>query len=120
MDRKSYPSDLRDDEWALLEPLIPLAETGGRKRTANMREVLNAIYYVLKSGCQWDMLPHDFPPKGTVYHYYNPWRKDGTWQRMNQALREELRQELEAIYAAKYQASAVGCSLSSARSNSSA
>jgi len=94
MDRKTYPSDLKDDEWALLEPLVPPAKTGGRKRTANMREVLNAIYYVLKSGCQWDMLPHDLPPKGTVYHYYNTWRKDGTWQRMNQALREELRQEL--------------------------
>lgn len=59
-----------------------------------MREVLNAIFYVLKSGCQWDMLPHDLPPKGTVYHYYNTWRKDGTWQDINQALRETLRQEL--------------------------
>ena len=94
MDRKPYPSDLSDHEWRLLEPLVPPAKTGGRKRTVNMREVMNAIYYVLKSGCQWDMLPHEFPPKGTVYHYYNAWRKDGTWQRMNQALREELRQEL--------------------------
>jgi putative transposase len=94
MDRKPYPSDLKDEEWTLLEPLIPPAQTGGRKRTANMREVLNGIFYVLKSGCQWAMLPHDLPPKGTVYHYYNTWRKDGTWQRMNQALREELRQEL--------------------------
>lgn len=94
MDRKPYPSDLRDDEWALLEPLIPPAKTGGRKRTANMREVLNAIFYVLKSGCQWDMLPHDFPPKGTVYHYYTTWCKDGTWQRLNQHVREDLRQEL--------------------------
>lgn len=59
-----------------------------------MREVMNAIYYGLKTGCQWDYLPHDFPPKGTVYHSYNTWRQDGTWQRMNQALREELRQEL--------------------------
>jgi putative transposase len=94
MDRKPYSSDLKDDEWALLEPLIPLAKTGGRKRTANMREVLNGIFYVLKSGCQWDMLPHDLPPKGTVYHYYNTWRKDGTWQRIHQTLREALRQEL--------------------------
>jgi putative transposase len=60
-----------------------------------MREVLNAIFYVLKSGCQWNMLPHDLLPKGTVYHYYNTWRKDGTWQRIHQALREELRQELD-------------------------
>ena len=94
MDRKPYPRDLTDDEWQLLEALIPPAKGGGRKRTVNMREVMNAIYYVLKTGCQWDYLPHDFPPKGTVYHYYNTWRQDGTWQRMNQALREELRQEL--------------------------
>ena len=59
-----------------------------------MREVFNAIFYVLKSGCQWDMLPHDLPPKGTVFEYFNTWRKDGIWQRMNQVLREELRQEL--------------------------
>ena len=94
MDRKPYPSDLTDDEWALQVPLIPPAKTGGRRRIADMREVMNAINYVLKSGCQWDMLPHDLPPKGTVYHYYNTWRKDGTWQRMNQALREDLRPEL--------------------------
>ena len=61
MTRKSYPSDLNDQEWAQIEPLIPAAKTGGRKRTTNMREVLNAIYYVLKTGCQWDMLPH-VPP----------------------------------------------------------
>ena len=59
-----------------------------------MREVVNTILYLNRTGCQWDMLPHDLPSKGTVYHYYNTWRKDGTWQRMNQALREELRQEL--------------------------
>ena len=94
MDRKPYPSDLADDEWDILEPLVPLPKPGGRPRTVEMREVLNAIVYVLKSGCQWDMLPHDLPPKGTVYHYYNTWRKDGTWQRMNQALCETLRQEL--------------------------
>jgi putative transposase len=94
MNRKPYPSDLTDDEWQLLETLIPPAKGGGRKRIVNMREVMNAIYYVLKTGCQWDYLPHDFPPKGTVYHYYNTWRKDGTWQRLNQALREDLRQEL--------------------------
>lgn len=94
MERKSYPSDLTDDEWNILEPLIPPPKSGGRPRTVEMREVLNAIFYVLKSGCQWDMLPHDLPPKGTVYHYFNTWRKDGTWQRMNQVLRETLRQEL--------------------------
>jgi putative transposase len=59
-----------------------------------MREVINAIRDVLKTGCQWDRLPHDFPPKGTVYHYFNTWQKDGTWQRMNDGLREQLRQKL--------------------------
>lgn len=94
MDRKPYPSDLSDAEWELIAPHIPDAEAGGRPRETDMREVLNAIFYVLKSGIQWDMLPHDFPAKGTVYHYYNMWRKDGTWQRLNATLRGELRQEL--------------------------
>lgn len=94
MDRKPYPSDLSDDEWALLAPLIPPAQKGGRPRSVDMREVLNAIFYVLKSGCQWDMLPHDLPAKGSVYHYYNTWRQDGTWQKMLAAVREDLRQEV--------------------------
>lgn len=94
MDRKPYPSDLKDDEWEVIAPHLPKAKTGGRARETDMREVLNAIYYVLKSGCQWDMLPHDFPAKGTVYHYFNTWRKDGTWQQLNAVLRGELRQEL--------------------------
>jgi putative transposase len=94
MDRKPYPSDLSDKEWAILEPLVPPAKPGGRPRTANMREVLNAIIYVLKTGCQWNMIPHDLPSKGTVYHYFNTWRKDGTWQSMNDRLREALRQSL--------------------------
>lgn len=93
-ERKPYPSDLNDQEWALLEPLIPPAKRGGRPRTVNMREVLNAIFYVLKTGCQWRQLPRDFPPKGTVYHYFNTWRKDGTWGRMNDALREQLRRRM--------------------------
>ena len=94
MERKPYPSDLKDAEWELLKGHIPEAGRGGRPRQVNMREVLNAIFYVLKSGIQWDMLPHDFPPKGTVYHYFNEWRKDGTWARLNAELRKELRVEL--------------------------
>lgn len=94
MKRKAYASDLKDAEWDLLKPHIPEAKKGGRPRTAEMRAVLDAIFYVLKSGCQWEMLPHDFPPKGTVYHYYNTWRKSGLWQQLNAALRGELRQEL--------------------------
>jgi len=94
MERKPYPSDLSDDEWQLIEPHIPSADPGGRPGETDMREVLNAIYYVLRSGCQWNMLPHDFPPKGTVYHYFNTWRQDGTWAKLNAAIRGELRQEL--------------------------
>ena len=94
MSRKPYFNDLTDQEWALLEPLMPAPKRGGRPRTADIREVVNAIIYVLKTGCQWDQLPHDFPPKGTVYHYFNTWRKDGTWARMNDALREQLRRQL--------------------------
>jgi transposase len=91
MTRKSYPSDLKDQEWERIEPLIPPAKTGGRKRSVAMREVLNGIFYVLKTGCQWDMLPHDLPPKGTVYHYFNEWSKDGTLERMNAKLRVQVR-----------------------------
>jgi len=91
MTRKSYASDLNDQEWERLEPLIPLAKSGGRKRTTQMREVMNAIFYVLKTGCQWDMLPHEFPPKGTVYDYFNKWSKDGTLERMNAKLRVQVR-----------------------------
>ena len=93
-ERKPYPNGLTDKEWAIIEPLIPKAKRGGRPRTVNMREMLNAIIYILKTGCQWDHLLHDFPPKGTVYHYFNTWRKDGIWRRMNDALREQLRREL--------------------------
>ncbi len=94
MARKTYPNDLTDLEWEIVKVFIPPAKGGGRPRTTDMREVLNAIIYVLKTGCQWENLPHDFPPKGTVYHYFNRWRKDGTWARMNTALREQLRQQL--------------------------
>ncbi len=95
MKRKAYPSDLSDREWAIIEPLIPAAKKGGRPRSADMREVLNAIFYILKTGSQWAMLPHEFPTKGTVYHYYNTWRQDGTWQRIMAQVREQLRQALK-------------------------
>jgi putative transposase len=92
MIRKQYTSDLSDEEWAILEPLIPPGKTGGRLRTTNMREVLNAIFYVLKTGCQWANMPGDFPPYSTVFDYYNQWRKNKIWQRLNDALRERLRE----------------------------
>jgi putative transposase len=88
--RKPYPSDLTDEQWALIEPLIPV-HLGGRPRTNDMREVLNAIFYLNRSGCQWDMLPHDLPAKSTVYNHFAQWRDDGTWQRIMDALRQRVR-----------------------------
>ena len=92
--RKKYKSDLTDKEWEQIKPYIPPAKRGGRPQKTDMREVLNAIFYVLKTGCQWGMLPHDFPAKGTVYHYFNRWRKDGIWEAMNRQVREQLRQQM--------------------------
>ena len=89
--RKAYPTDLTDQQWAILEPLIPPAQSGGRPREVNMREVLNAIFYLNRSGCQWDMLPHDLLPKSTVYEYFAQWQKDGTWQEFVDALRVQVR-----------------------------
>jgi putative transposase len=90
-DTKRYSSDLTEREWLRLAPLIPPAKKGGRPRTVNMREVINGIFYVLKTGCQWENLPKDFPPSGTVFYYYNTWRKEKVWQQMNDALRERVR-----------------------------
>jgi len=92
MRRKRYTSDLSDAEWAILEPLIPPAKAGGRLRTTNMRDVVDAIFYVLKTGCQWANLPGDFPPYSTVFDYYTQWRRNKVWQSMNDTLREEVRQ----------------------------
>lgn len=90
--RKSYPSDLTNDQWSLLEPLVPNEEIKtGRPREVDYREVINAILYLNRSGCQWDMLPHDLPPKSTVYDYFAKWRDDGTWQRMLDQLRTQVR-----------------------------
>jgi putative transposase len=92
--RKQYPSDLTDEQWAMVEPLIPPAKQsprGGRPRQVEMREVLNTLFYLNRSGCQWDMLPHDLLPKSTVYDYFAQWRDDGTWTRLVKALREHNR-----------------------------
>src|SRR2546423_15172759 len=91
MRRKHYTSDLTDEEWVIIEPLIPPAKEGGRPRTVNMRNVMDGIFYGLKTGCQWANLPGDFPPYSTVFDYYNQWRKNKVWQRMNDALRKEVR-----------------------------
>jgi len=81
-----YDSDMTDAEWALIAPLIPPAKRGGRKREVNVREVLNAIFYVLWTGCQWKALPKDFPPKSTVHWYLMLWDWDGTLERIHHAL----------------------------------
>jgi putative transposase len=92
--RKRYPSDLTDEQWAIVEPMIPPAKQrprGGHRRAVDMREVLNTLFYLNRSGCQWDMLPHDLLPKSTVYDYFAQWRDDGTWAKLVQALRERTR-----------------------------
>jgi putative transposase len=90
--RKAYPSDLTDARWALVEPHVPVFDLG-RPRVVDIREVLNAILYLNRSGCQWDMLPHDLPARSTVSEYFARWRDDGTWQRMMDALRQKVRAE---------------------------
>ena len=90
--RRNYPTDLTDKEWQVLEPLVPAVQSGGRPAEHLRREIVNAILYVLRTGCQWRMLPHDLPPWQTVYTYFRNWRKDGTWKRMHDTLRRKLRQ----------------------------
>jgi transposase len=87
-----YPSDLSDGEWALIEPMIPPAKRGGRRREVNVREVLNAIFYVLSTGCQWQALPKDLPPKSTAHCYFMLWDWDGTLERIHHALYVETRE----------------------------
>ncbi len=91
MTRIAYKTDLADEEWQAIQPLIPPAKRGGRRRTVDMREVLNAIFYVIRTGCPWEMLPHDFPPYSTVYFYFRRWQKRGVWQAINNALRQKVR-----------------------------
>jgi putative transposase len=88
--RKPYPSDLTDSQWAIIEPLIPSYPVG-RPREVEMREVLKTIFYLNRSGCQWDMLPHDLLPRSTVHDYFKQWRSDGTWQTILDALRQQAR-----------------------------
>jgi putative transposase len=89
--RKKYPSDLTDRQWEKMKPLIPPPKSGGRPRIVQMREVLNGIFYLVRSGCSWRMLPNDFPPWGTVHYYYWRFRREGLWERINDTLREMVR-----------------------------
>jgi putative transposase len=89
--RKPYFTDLTGEQWAILEPLIPPAKHGGRPREVDMRELLNTLFYLNRTGCQWDLLPHDLLPKSTVYQYFQQWRDNGTWQEMMDALHAQVR-----------------------------
>jgi putative transposase len=91
--RKAYPTDLNDTEWNVIKQYMPEEPSTGRPREHPWREILNAILYVLRSGGSWRLLPHDLPPWKTVYHYFRLWRIDGTWERLNAALREAIRQK---------------------------
>ena len=94
--RKPYPTDLSDAEWTYIEPHLPAPTGHGRPRTHDLlREILDAVFYLLKSGCQWRLLPHDFPRWPTVYHYFRTWPIDGTFERINRAIRERLRVRLK-------------------------
>lgn len=92
-DHLRYPSDLTDEEWVLIAPLIPPGKTGGGKRRANLREVVNALMYVLSTGCQWRAIPKDLPPRSTVYDYFELWTWDRTLDRIHHALYVACREQ---------------------------
>src|SRR5271165_7270095 len=103
MRSQSYPSDLTDSQWALVEPHIPVYP-GGRPRKVIMRAVVDAILYLVRTGCQWRYLPKDFPPKSTTWGYFDDWRHDGTWERIHDVLRTKVR-TAEKPYAPRTSAS---------------
>jgi len=89
-----YPTDLTDAQWEVLAPLIPPPKRGGRPRRVEMRHVLDALFYIDRTGCQWRMLPREYPSWKTVYWYFTRWQDDGTWERITDALRRQLRRKL--------------------------
>ncbi len=91
--RRVYLSDLSDEQWVMVERALPPAPGGGRERTVDLREIVNAILDRLRTGCSWEMLPHDFPPKSTVFEDFAGWRNSGTWERLHDALRHDVRQQ---------------------------
>lgn len=94
MPREAYRTDLTDAEWDVLQPHLPPPAARGRPREHDWREILNGVFYLVRSGCAWRLLPHNLPPWKTVYHYYRRWRIDGTWERLNRIVRERLRLHL--------------------------
>ncbi len=93
MGRRAYSSDLTDQQWDLLGPLIPRPSLEGRPATVERREIVNAILYVLRSGCPWRLLPHEFPAWGTVYYYFRRWQHEGVWEEILKTLRMQVRQK---------------------------
>jgi putative transposase len=89
--RKTYPTDLSDEEWSYIEPYLPAPKAPEQPRLHTLREILDAIFYIVRSGCAWRLLPHDFPPWKTIHHYFRRWRLDGTFERMHAALRKRVR-----------------------------
>jgi putative transposase len=89
--RKAYQTDLSDAEWSCIEPHLPVPQAPGRPRVHTLREILDAIFYILRSGCAWRLLPNDFPPWKTIHHYFRTWRLDGTWESVHSALRKRVR-----------------------------
>ncbi len=94
-DKLRYPSDLTDDEWALVEPLIPPGKRGGGKRTVVMRNVVDGLMYILSTGCQWRAIPKDLPPRSTLFDYLDLWSWDGTLERIHHALYVKCREQEE-------------------------
>jgi putative transposase len=92
-ERKAYASDLTNEQWQIIEPLLPEQKEGGRERRVDLREIMNAINYRTRTGCAWEMLPHDLPAKSTVYEYYRAWQRDGVWQTVHDVLRSRVRQQ---------------------------
>jgi putative transposase len=95
--RKPYPSGLSDAEWEMLQQLIPKPKGFGHPVEVDFREILNGIFYVQRTGCQWEMLPHDLPPYSTVYSYFKKWQRKGIWQQMHDQVREQLRMQLGGL-----------------------
>jgi putative transposase len=93
--RKAYQTDLSDAEWSCLEPHLPSPKVTGGPKLHSTREILNAVFYIVRGGCAWRLLPNDFPPWKTVYHYFRFWRLDGTWEKMHAALRRKVRVHLK-------------------------
>ncbi len=91
MDERTYPSNLTNEQWKLIEPLLPPVKPGGRPRTTELREVINGILYLVRTGCSWRMLPHDFPPWPTVHDYYWKYRRDGIWDQIHESLHKRVR-----------------------------